>query len=87
VLPSVQKWKSSYLFSVCDHACLTGDDDHLLQIQMLYEIGGACSMIKTYEKCILVRKPERKRPLERSRYRWEDNIKTDLKQIGCECVD
>jgi hypothetical protein len=28
-----------------------------------------------------------KRPFGRSRYRWEDNIKMDLKQIGCEGVD
>jgi hypothetical protein len=28
----------------------------------------------------LVRKPERRRRLERPRYRWEDNIKMDLKK-------
>jgi hypothetical protein len=28
---------------------------------------------------ILVGKPERKRPLERYKRRWEDNIKMDLK--------
>jgi hypothetical protein len=27
---------------------------------------------------VLVWKPEGKRPLERSRHRWEDNIKTDV---------
>jgi len=32
---------------------------------------------------ILVRKPERKRPLGRSRRRWEDDIRID----GWECVD
>jgi hypothetical protein len=31
---------------------------------------------------ILVGKPERKRPLERPRRRWEDNIKMDLREIG-----
>jgi hypothetical protein len=30
---------------------------------------------------ILVRKPEGKRPLLRSRHRWEDNIKIDLKAM------
>jgi hypothetical protein len=31
---------------------------------------------------ILVGKPEGKRPLGRSRRRWEDNIKMDLREIG-----
>jgi hypothetical protein len=30
---------------------------------------------------ILVGKPERNRPLGRPRSRWENNIKTDLKEI------
>jgi hypothetical protein len=30
----------------------------------------------------LVGQPEGKRPLERPRYRWEDNIKINLKLIG-----
>jgi hypothetical protein len=36
---------------------------------------------------ILVRKPEGKRPLERPRRRWVDNIKMDLKEIGWDGVD
>ena len=32
---------------------------------------------------VLVGKPERKRPLERTRRRWEDNIKTDSQEVGC----
>jgi hypothetical protein len=35
---------------------------------------------------ILVGKPEGKRPLE-SRYRWEDNIRIDIREIGWEVVD
>jgi hypothetical protein len=31
---------------------------------------------------VLVRKPEVKRPLRRTRHRWEDNIKMDLKEVG-----
>jgi hypothetical protein len=31
---------------------------------------------------ILVGKPEGKRPLVRSRRRWENNIKMDLREIG-----
>ena len=35
----------------------------------------------------LVRKPEGKRPLGRPRHRWEDNIKTDLQEVGGGCGD
>jgi hypothetical protein len=34
------------------------------------------------EFMILVRKPERKRPLVRPRHRWEDGIRMDLREIG-----
>jgi hypothetical protein len=36
---------------------------------------------------ILVGKPEGKRPLGRSRCRWEDNIKVDLQEWGCGGMD
>jgi hypothetical protein len=36
---------------------------------------------------VLVRKPEGKRPLERPMRRWEDNIKTDLQEVGCGGLD
>jgi len=39
---------------------------------------------------VLVRKPERKRPLGRPRCRWEDNIKMDLQDMGwrgMDCID
>jgi len=36
---------------------------------------------------VLVGKPERKRPLGRPRHRWEDNIKTDLQEVGGGCGD
>jgi hypothetical protein len=32
---------------------------------------------------VLVGKPEGKRPLPRTRRRWEDNIKMDLQEVGC----
>jgi hypothetical protein len=31
---------------------------------------------------VLVGRPERKRPLGRTRLRWDDNIKMDLREIG-----
>ena len=39
---------------------------------------------------VLVGKPEGKRPLGRPRRSWEDNIKMDLQEVGCEgmnCID
>ena len=36
---------------------------------------------------VLVGKPEGKRPLERLRRRWYDNIKTDLQEVGCGGID
>jgi hypothetical protein len=35
----------------------------------------------------LVGGPEEKTPLERTRRRWEDNIKTDLQEVGCGGMD
>jgi hypothetical protein len=35
----------------------------------------------------LVRKPEGRRPLEKPRRRWEDNIKMDLREVGWEGID
>jgi hypothetical protein len=32
---------------------------------------------------VLVGKPKGKRPLERPRHRWEDNIKMNLQEVGC----
>jgi hypothetical protein len=36
---------------------------------------------------VLVGKPEGKRPLERPRHRWEDNIRMDLQDVGCGGMD
>jgi hypothetical protein len=35
----------------------------------------------------LVGKPEGRRPLGRPRRRWEDNIKMDLREVGCGGMD
>jgi hypothetical protein len=36
---------------------------------------------------VLVGKPGEKRPLGRTRRRWEDNIKKDLQKVGCWDLD
>ena len=36
---------------------------------------------------VLVGKPEGKRPVGRAVRRWEDNIKTDLQEVGRGCGD
>jgi hypothetical protein len=47
-------------------------------------MGGACGTLGGGEDAynILVGRPEGRRPLGRPRCRWEDNIKTDLGEIG-----
>jgi len=36
---------------------------------------------------VLLGKPEGKRPLGRTRHRWEDNIKMDPQEVGCGGMD
>jgi hypothetical protein len=42
---------------------------------------------KRNEYRILVGKPKGKRPLGRPRRRWEDNIRIELREIGCGGMD
>jgi hypothetical protein len=52
-------------------------------------MGWACSVHEDKRGVykVLVGKPERKRPLRRSRLRWEDYIKRDLQEVGCVVMD
>ena len=36
---------------------------------------------------VLVGKPEEKKPVGRHRHRWEDNIKMDIREVGCGVID
>ena len=49
-------------------------------------MGRTCSTYGAVRKVyrVSVGKPEGKRPLGRSRRRWEDNIKMDLREVGCD---
>jgi len=46
-------------------------------------MNGACSAYGGDVYRVLVGNPEGKIPLGRPGCRWEDNIKTDLKEVGC----
>jgi hypothetical protein len=50
----------------------------------IIEMGGACSSDREGRGVyrVLVEKTEGKRPLGRSKCRWEDNIKLDLQEVG-----
>jgi hypothetical protein len=47
----------------------------------------ACMVEERVVHRVLVGKPEGKRPLERPRHRWENNIKMDLQEVGGGCGD
>ena len=52
-------------------------------------MGRTCSKYGVIQKCIqtLVGTLDGERPLERSRCRWEDNIKMNLREVGCDSKD
>ena len=52
-------------------------------------MGGACSAYREGRDVyrVVVGKAEGKRPLGRPRRRWEDYIKMDLQEMGCDGVD
>jgi hypothetical protein len=54
---------------------------------MRWAVHMACMGEKRNVYRVLMGKPERKRPLGRLRHRWEDGIRTDLREIGWESVD
>jgi hypothetical protein len=51
-------------------------------------VGRVARMGEGRDVCrVLVGKPEGRRPLGRLRRRWVDNIRIDLREVGCGCVD
>jgi len=46
-----------------------------------------CMWVRKGVDRVLLGKSEEKRPLGRPRHRWEDNIKMDLQEVGCESMD
>jgi hypothetical protein len=58
----------------------------IVRMMMLGRLGECMGEMRTAYQ-ILVVKPKGKRPLGRPRHRWEDNIKINLEERGCESVD
>jgi hypothetical protein len=58
-------------------------------LMLISEMGGACSAYGEEERVdrVLVGKPEGRRPLGRPRRIWENNIKTDIPEVGWGCAD
>ena len=52
-------------------------------------MGGHIASMEQFRNAyrVLVGKPESKRPLGRPRHRREDNIKMDLREVGCDPRD
>jgi len=50
-----------------------------------------CAVVCVWERRnaynVLVGRPEGRRPLGKSRHRWEDNIKMELKEVGLGGMD
>jgi hypothetical protein len=55
--------------------------------RMIWVDHGACMDERRGIYRVLVGKPEGKRPLGRPRYRWKDDIKMDLQEVGCGGMD
>jgi hypothetical protein len=68
--------------------CRTGQprDDTIIR-RMYFAFVGATDTHSQNMLYLLLGKPEGKRPLGRPRRRWVDNIRMDLQEVGCGCVD
>ena len=57
---------------------------YLTTVPITSEMGRTCSTYGDSRSAyrVLVGKPEGRRPLERPRIKWEDNIKMDLREVG-----
>jgi hypothetical protein len=56
-------------------------------LTLSFHCGSPCSGEERNVYMVLMGKPEGKRPLGRPRYRWEDGIRMDLREIGWGSVE
>ena len=82
-----REWRKIHSEELNDLYCST----NILQVIKLRWMRWVGHVVCTGERRgvyrVLVGKPEGKRPLGRPRRRWEDNIKMDLQDMGCEGMD
>jgi hypothetical protein len=61
---------------------------HIIRViksrRMKWIAHAACMVEMRNAYKIMIRKPDKKRPLGGPRHRWEDNIRMDLKEVGCD---
>ena len=72
------------LFLNCEQFCIVLEDVNLelLVFAFVAHMGEERGVYR-----VLLGKPEGKRPLGRPRYRWVDNIRTDLQEVECGYMD
>jgi len=56
----------------------------VIKSRIMRWVGQAAFMVEINAYTVLVGKREGKRLLARARRRWEDNVKMDLQEVGCE---
>jgi len=59
----------------------------VIKSRMRWAVHVACMGEERGVYRVLVGKPEGKRPLEKPRHRWVDNIRMDLQEVGCGYMD
>jgi hypothetical protein len=81
VWPSSGRFIWDQEYSYISFVCL--NTQQVIQSRIMRLAGHVARLGKGGEYSILVGRTEGKRPLERPRRRWEDNIKTYLQVAGC----
>jgi len=67
--------------------CVSPNIVQVIKSRRMRVVGDVACTGEMNAHSILVGKPEGKRPFGSSRHRWEDNIRMDLRETGCEGVD
>ena len=82
-----REWRKLHKEELNDLYCLPNNFRVIKSRRMRWECHIACMGERRGAYRVLVKNPEGKRPLGRPRLRWEDNIKIDLQEVGCEAIE